>query len=415
MSTLLLLGVPAGAVVGIDCSVWRAGPHVRGIAAVPPGVHFVHCTAGALRAGFVVSTGHDQLLVWRWDADAEVLVPDVDPSQLERYRASWPEFEPFLAPYPLDGDTDPAIAADPAAGADHAAAPRGQYAKWQRLTSHISPAVLARILPPSGAVSAMTSISHFSDIPASASRTAGSVLARSLVPGELESNADRIRFSPIDLKRSFPPGATGAQLTKFSLDKSFLLESAISGPYGGDETLLLGEFQLAFVIFLIGQVYDGFEQWKTMVQLVYLSSDALRTRTAFFSAFTVDQLRIQLEECPSDFFHDSLASGSFLHTAIKRFAENMRESDASLAPALVLASGRLTDFLFERFNWVAVPRISTLDDSDSDDADLDGDGIPRADYRIRSTFACRNEGGVVDDIEDEEDDEYRPVIVYDVE
>nr|KAJ3422669.1 hypothetical protein HK105_007022 [Polyrhizophydium stewartii] len=165
----------------------------------------------------------------------------------------------------------------------------------------------------------MTSISHFSDIPASASRTAGSVLARSLVPGELESNADRIRFSPIDLKRSFPPGAT-------------------------DETLLLGEFQLAFVIFLIGQVYDGFEQWKTMVQLVYLSN-----------------------------------------------------------------------FLFERFNWVAVPRISTLDDSDSDDADLDGDGIPRADYRIRSTFACRNEGGVVDDIEDEEDDEYRPVIVYDVE
>jgi len=43
----------------------------------------------------------------------------------------------------------------------------------------------------------------------------------------------------------------------------------------GDLNLLLGEFQLSFVIFLIGQVYDGFEQWKTMIILMLQCEEAL--------------------------------------------------------------------------------------------------------------------------------------------
>jgi A1 cistron-splicing factor AAR2 len=42
-----------------------------------------------------------------------------------------------------------------------------------------------------------------------------------------------------------------------------------------DYKLLLGELQLSFVLFLIGQIFDGLEQWKCLVQLVSASSKAL--------------------------------------------------------------------------------------------------------------------------------------------
>ena len=45
-----------------------------------------------------------------------------------------------------------------------------------------------------------------------------------------------------------------------------------------DQSALLGELQFAFVTFLLGHVYDAFEQWKQLVALLTKCDDALATR-----------------------------------------------------------------------------------------------------------------------------------------
>lgn len=43
----------------------------------------------------------------------------------------------------------------------------------------------------------------------------------------------KLNFTPVDLKRSFPPGASGSELTKHSIDKSYLLRQLLKTYYGG--------------------------------------------------------------------------------------------------------------------------------------------------------------------------------------
>ena len=43
-----------------------------------------------------------------------------------------------------------------------------------------------------------------------------------------------------------------------------LLEQA----YGGDSDLLLGEIQYAYVVFLVGHSFAGFEQWKKLISML---------------------------------------------------------------------------------------------------------------------------------------------------
>ena len=41
-ATLVLLDVPAGTEVGIDCMSWAVGEQFLGVKMIPPGVHFVY-------------------------------------------------------------------------------------------------------------------------------------------------------------------------------------------------------------------------------------------------------------------------------------------------------------------------------------------------------------------------------------
>lgn len=55
----------------------------------------------------------------------------------------------------------------------------------------------------------------------------------------------------------FPEGASGMALSRHMMDRSFTLEHLLAVCYQGSHGNLLAELQLAFVCFLIGQVYDG--------------------------------------------------------------------------------------------------------------------------------------------------------------
>ena len=65
----------------------------------------------------------------------------------------------------------------------------------------------------------------------------------------------------------------GAELTKSAFDKSALLEKLIDQEYKGKDTTILGELQLCFVLFLIGERLDAFEQFKKIF-IILCNSDS---------------------------------------------------------------------------------------------------------------------------------------------
>lgn len=66
-----------------------------------------------------------------------------------------------------------------------------------------------------------------------------------------------------------------------------------------------GELQIAFVVFLCGQLFEGFEQWKRLLTVICSADNCIgrQQMQAFFLHF-ISLLHFQLKEVPSDLFLD---------------------------------------------------------------------------------------------------------------
>lgn len=70
-----------------------------------------------------------------------------------------------------------------------------------------------------------------------------------------------------------------------NFDKTQILKSLIEKEYGGDYQLLLGELQFSYIIFLLGENYEGFEQWKKLFMVFSFSEDYMYEKPIFFLDF----------------------------------------------------------------------------------------------------------------------------------
>ncbi|KAJ3166975.1 a1-alpha2 repression [Geranomyces variabilis] len=363
-AVLLFLDAPANFNFGIDCFSWRTGPNFKGLKLIPPGQHFVYYSSVAtaaggesagIRSGFWMDLKPRQVVVKRWNPAMEDVFDDagMDTEEAERYRINFRDFDRFLGVYPLlPTDNDPI----------------SPYEKWLRLTTHITPAIAKRMLPKSGKISAMSCVSRFSDVEDArgefrsrgreqtekpsvdtvASADATSVQQKSPESGQVE--VLRLEFTPIDIKRSFPSGASGAERTKYSIDKSYLLRKVLKDHFK-DYKELLGELQLSFVLFLIGEVYDGYEQWKVVVHLLCQSDEAIDDlgSTLFYEFLEI--LIKQLEAHPSDFFMDALSSDNFVRANILLLTRSMSDRTHPAPRNLHEALEALLSFVDSRFQW----------------------------------------------------------------
>ena len=260
---------------GIDFNAWQTGPKFKGLKLIPPGLHYVHYSVQSkqqgqsqsiaqqsLRSGFFHDFKSGELMVRKWNNDQESFELLQDPEELARFRHSILELDPFLGPYPL--------VADPSTG--H----RNTYQEWLSLTRYISSTVLTQILPEGLCIYSMHMTSKFSDVP--------DERLKDLQSSSLDH--ERLHFTDFDLKKSFPQDVSGQERSKYARDKSWLLESLLtqcpatltSSRQDTSESSLLGELELSFILFLVAQVFDGFEQWKSLIHLFCYSSEALETR-----------------------------------------------------------------------------------------------------------------------------------------
>lgn len=138
--------------------------------------------------------------------------------------------------------------------------------------------------------------------------------------------------------QSYPTGSSLNDITKHSIDLSYKLDLFVKDqhknmqPNNEDESAnidnLLGELQFAFVCFLIGNVYDGFEQWKSILNLVCNCEKAIELYPGFYLKL-VNALYYQLGEMPLDFFTDITTSNNFLVVHLHNLFENIKESSSN--------------------------------------------------------------------------------------
>uniref|UniRef100_A0A914QNT4 AAR2 C-terminal domain-containing protein n=1 Tax=Panagrolaimus davidi TaxID=227884 RepID=A0A914QNT4_9BILA len=99
---------------------------------------------------------------------------------------------------------------------------------------------------------------------------------------------------------------------------------------GNNYNEVLAEFQYAFVVFLIGQVYDGYDQWKRLIHLFSSCRAAL--------------------QCPDDFFIDVLSKDNFLSTTLAWFFANVEDAPEILSPELRAKTAKVKAFFEKKFN-----------------------------------------------------------------
>ncbi|RKP25847.1 AAR2 protein-domain-containing protein [Syncephalis pseudoplumigaleata] len=219
-----------------------------------------------------------QVMVRVWDPVNEQLFPEshLDNDQRRRYADDIRSFDPRLGAYPLD--------------------PPHSYQTWLKLSGYVSPALLTRVLPRDRVISGSDGGPY----------DEGAIRDASGIP-----------FTMIDLKRSFPPESQGEERTRYSLDKSWLLSHLLNTAWSNDYRQPLGELQLGFICLLMGQNYAGFEQWKALIHLLCLSSEAIAKYSSDLYPNFIDALQHQLNECPEDFFTDVIMVDNFVFQLLK--------------------------------------------------------------------------------------------------
>ncbi|NXF93352.1 AAR2 protein, partial [Eubucco bourcierii] len=200
--------------------------------------------------------------------------------------------------------------------------------KWISLTSFVGEAAVKKLQPESGQICAFAEV-----LPVAAGRHTRDRAEQRLPPVDTECRSyaegmarlprmepiagTQIRFTELP-KQMYPDGATPEEITRHSMDLSYALEKVINQRYASQPLDLLAELQFAFICFLIGNVYDAFEHWKRLLNILCRSEDAIGKYPELYSSL-ISVLYHQLNEIPADFFVDIVSQDNFLTSTLQVF------------------------------------------------------------------------------------------------
>jgi len=201
--------------------------------------------------------------------------------------------------------------------------PDENFAKWCNLSMHVTESVLATLEPVGKKISA--------------------VYDTGVTGGVDSSKSHKPFYSSIPkLKTALSPQET----TQLNFDKSTILLELIQKHYKEKPTEILGEVQFSFICFLLSESFDGFEQWKQIVNLLCSSDQALFVMPDLFCDF-IEVLHFQLMQAPEDFFVDVISHNNFLDHALNSFFQLL--DDPKLDSKLLQRSAKFRQYTEKRF------------------------------------------------------------------
>lgn len=365
--SVLCLDCPEGMLFGIDYSAWSVGPRFMGVKLVPPGLHYVYSSAsseevGLSRTGFFLWMRPRDVSVLRWDPETEELVRLESSDEEARYADGVRcfDFDSRLGPYPLQLSEE-----------------------WTELTRYATLQVVSKIEPVAKMVRSKRA-EYDDHLPHGAAQAeqpaapahgghAGGDADVSMTDGQegcgapgaevpqaearkppgsfqLESNSGGSRggglfFSAVPRGRK-RTGNSPQETTRLHMDGSTQLEEMIAREYGGDELGILGELQLAYIAFLLGQNCDGFDQWRALLQLLCSCEAAVAGRPALFGELC-RAFFAQLSQAPSDLFGVDLTRDNFMGACAIQLLE-VCDTDGS-PPKLRKRCEKLRELVQQKF------------------------------------------------------------------
>lgn len=409
---LLVLDLPRGYQFGVDYWSFVSGAQFKGMKMVPAGVHYIWTAPGraasgeqqmidpdmAPRDGCFVWLDADSVWVRRWDGSLETLASFEDADEEGRYAAGARrfDFDKGQGSYPLleaekwtvltdfmtkeiveklepvdkmigplsvhkytladkqpkpptneseekkdEGDTtmsdDAQVKSPTVTDAPPAAAAASTSASTSSSTSSSAPSKSK----PASNLTRSSSTSFYTRIP-----TVASLIASQHMSADVSTRTSLVTAMHLDQ----------SPLLEYVLQRTLCSSSTTAATSGsGDvsnltpaEHALLGEYQFAFVAFLIGQDYEGFDQWKRLTLLLTSCGDAMMAHHALYAAW-IAVLAAQLECVPKDFFVDMLSGENFMRPALQRLFDHA--ADAIVPTSLVYAMRELRERMRVKFMW----------------------------------------------------------------
>ncbi|KWU46031.1 hypothetical protein RHOSPDRAFT_24928 [Rhodotorula sp. JG-1b] len=294
----ILEGLPPASEFGLDTLLWRT-ERFKGVKFIPPGLHFFvfsaapnaerdaaaadsHSSVGA-RHGLLRFYHGNECVAEEWDNAREELKSAATSTKRKRRRviagADDQSVETVASPDYLKG-----------LDASLAPYPREEISKhWPALTRFVSEKTLARVigLDASGCahVDALTATADDAAVQAAAAQAKQQVWGKPRPEAEMEpprreeageevqdDPGDLLEFVKFDEKRTWPNGAAGEALTRWSKDKSWQLSQLVDMQLGGDVKELLGEFQLSFVLFALLHNFAALGVYRSLFALICRAS-----------------------------------------------------------------------------------------------------------------------------------------------
>ncbi|XP_076619044.1 protein AAR2 homolog [Colletes latitarsis] len=352
-ATLVVLNVPSGTEFGIDLKSWNTDHSFKGIKMIPPGFHYVHYSAvnefgeTAPKIGFLHTFKKSEFLVRRWDTKEEDLSSEVVPEEIvQKLKDNLKELNRYLGSYPFD-----------------------IWTQWKELTNHVSPSLIERCSPICGFVRSALELEPCSD----AMRPRGGVSNPKKRRSALTTEAKEEELLP-DLKprpgtelrlsklpdKNYPDGASPTEITRHSLDSSYALNTLINTLTIPME--IIGELQLVFVCFLVGQNLDAFEHWKKQIYLICGADSAISERRDIYFEF-MKAIEIQLTHVPEDMLCDIVVNNNFVYYNLRILFANI-EINSEVDGLLKSYASRFCERLTKKFSW----DFCNLQDENEDEA-----------------------------------------------
>ncbi|KAL7286840.1 hypothetical protein TKK_0018979 [Trichogramma kaykai] len=339
--TFVIFNVPDETDFGIDLKSWSTGVNFKGIKMIPKGLHFIHYSATdkyggtAPKVGFFYIFKQSEFLVKRWDKKEERVDSDVASAEsINRLKENIKELDRYLGVYPYD-----------------------LWKPWCDLTDKINERIIERCQPECGFVCSALELVNTSDacrpkgtdLSDKTRKSIGATLEdkeKNLLPDLKPKPGTELRLTEIP-EKLYPADATPSEITKHSLDTSYAFNTILNKLE--DPMDIIGELQLAFVSFLVGQSLEAFEHWKKLVSIICAVDTLIPNKRAIYVEF-LKNIENQLNYVPEEVLCDIVANNNFIYHNLRKLFTSI-ESNEEIDDRLKSMAERMKERLTDKFLW----------------------------------------------------------------
>ena len=288
---LLLLNSPSFMKFGIDMSEWTIGAKFMGIKLIPKGIHYISFSLKdedyQMKQGFFINITSNSLhVVRKWSEKAQAFLPLKEEDDVNfKIGISNLDFDKNLGDYPIT-----------------------QHSTWKDLSFYITSLTISKIQP--DLIKYISINTEYDDNN-----------NNNVIPNELN-------FTDIPMKvfNNVSSLLSPEQVTKMNIDKTETLSNLIKTSYDDNINELLGELQIAFITFIIGEKYESLMHWKNMLMLLTSCEEGINKYVDLYCKF-IEVLYNQLRNIPKDMFYDEIIGNNFLRRVLDNFILGISESE----------------------------------------------------------------------------------------